>query len=373
MPDGSQIECTGNGVSQYQNASFTCKQQPTGIWFGATIAWNSTTSLWNLTRKDGTVYAFPYSGKLQSITDRYNNSIVVTRNASLSQCTNPGTKIDSLINGNSTGRYVALCYDGTASWTITKAVDSSATYKVVYGYDSTGTLLTSVTNEKYNGNPQASYGWTNGRITAISSYLSSTSYDTVHMTYDSNGRLTQIWENTSSGTSAVTYNYTTDANGKITAVTADLPDSSHRKLQFDTNHYLTSDTRANGSTNPPAETTTYTRDAATELVTSITEPVTNTVSRTTNFVYDGNNSNITLANLTKVTEAAGSPVAAITNIAWQTSAGFGACPERQPKGRNQLAHRPAEPYLDVWHRFGHRQCDVGDRASANKQRLDRRL
>ncbi len=193
------------------------------------------------------------------------------------------------------------------------------------------------------------------------------------MTYDSNGRLTQIWENTSSGTSAVTYNYTTDANGKITAVTADLPDSSHRKLQFDTNHYLTSDTRANGSTNPPAETTTYTRDAATELVTSMTEPVTNTVSRTTNFVYDGNNSNITLANLTKVTEAAGSPVAAITNIAWQTSAGFGACPERQPKGRNQLAHRPAEPYLDVWHRFGHRQCDVGDRASANKQRLDRRL
>ncbi len=84
MPDGSQIECTGNGVSQYQNASFTCKQQPTGIWFGATIAWNSTTSLWNLTRKDGTVYAFPYSGKLQSITDRYNNSIVVTRNTSLS-------------------------------------------------------------------------------------------------------------------------------------------------------------------------------------------------------------------------------------------------------------------------------------------------
>ena len=193
------------------------------------------------------------------------------------------------------------------------------------------------------------------------------------MTYDSNGRLTQIWENTSSGTSAVTYNYTTDANGQITAVTADFTDGSHRKLQFDTNHYLTSDTRANGSTNPAAEATTYTRDAATELVTSITEPVTNTVSRTTNFVYDGNNSNITLANLTKVTEAAGSPVAAITNIAWQTSTGFGACPERQPKGRNQFAHRPAEPYLDVWHRFSHRQRDVGDRAAANQQCLDRRL
>src|SRR5260370_262454 len=139
------------------------------------------------------------------------------------------------------------------------------------------------------------------------------------MIYDSNGRLFQLWENTSSGTSAVTYNYTTDANGKITAVTADLPDSSHRKLQFDTNHYLTSDTRANGSTNPPAETTTYTRDAATELVTSIRE---DPVGRVTNFVYD-NGGAIAAANLTKVTEAPGPSGAAITHIRWQCSASVG--------------------------------------------------
>src|SRR5712691_10589607 len=83
-------------------------------------------------------------------------------------------------------------------------------------------------------------------------------------------------------------------------------DGSYRHLQLDSNHYLTSDTRAHDSS--LAETTTYTCDATTELVTSITDPL----SRVTNFVYDGNNSDITLANLTIVTEAAGTSQASTT-------------------------------------------------------------
>jgi YD repeat-containing protein len=91
-----------------------------------------------------------------------------------------------------------------------------------------------------------------------------------------------------------------------------------RSLDFDANGYLTADTRAFGSTNPAAEKTTYSRDSATELVISITDPL----LRVTNFIYDGNNSNITLANLTRVTEAAGTMQASPTNITWQTSPGF---------------------------------------------------
>ncbi|MGA2410971.1 MAG: RHS repeat domain-containing protein [Candidatus Binataceae bacterium] len=66
---------------------------------------------------------------------------------------------------------------------------------------------------------------------------------------------------------------------------------------------------ARGST---LETTTYTRDSANELITSSLDPL----NRTTTFTCDGNNSDITLGNLTSVIWAYGTSAAAETQYSY---------------------------------------------------------
>ncbi len=322
MPDGSEIQCTNQGPpTPYTAANFYCGSQPIGIWFGSTITWNGTTSQWNLTRKDGTVYAFGQHLPLVSITDRYNNSVIITRNTTVAPCTNPGTQIQAKVHGTLSGRSVALCYDGTSSSHISGVFDNSGgtgSREIDYTYSS-GTLTT-VKYKTYNTAAVTSYQYLSGtgNVSSITTNINSTTSDTIYMSYGTGGRLSQIYHDPVS-LAGPSYSYTTDANGNIINVLVSLPDNTQRSLDFDANGYLTADTRAYGSAK--AEKTTYTRDAATELVKSITENAGRALSRVTNFVYDGGGA-ITLANLTRVTEAAGSPVVAITNIAWQSSPDF---------------------------------------------------
>ncbi len=265
--------------------------------------------------KNGTVYAFGRGVPLQSITDRYHNQVTIVRNANLSPtCSNPGTLIASYINGTSTGRYVDLCYDDTHNTAgISKAVDNSGP-AVNYTYD-TSKRLTKVTYTSYNANASTSYyfgtGAHLGDVNQITTQVSSTSTDTVFVSYDTSNRLNQL-SNVYNFTPALSYTYTTTGSpAHISQVTVTLPGGSlqpgalsKRTLNFDAAGYLTSDTRGikSGST---SETTTYTRGgtnrygAATELVTQITDSLTPT-ARTTSFTYDGNNSNITYGDVTNV-------------------------------------------------------------------------
>ncbi|HEY6420721.1 MAG TPA: DUF6531 domain-containing protein, partial [Candidatus Binataceae bacterium] len=89
MPDGAQIACantdpacTTNSCPITSNTDFVCNTQPVGIWFNSHITYDATVPNgggWDLTRKDGTVYKFGYGAPLQSINDRYNNSLTMTR------------------------------------------------------------------------------------------------------------------------------------------------------------------------------------------------------------------------------------------------------------------------------------------------------
>jgi YD repeat-containing protein len=145
-------------------------------------------------------------------------------------------------------------------------------------------------------------------------------YYEVQETYDSNNHFETFGPYCpTGGCYANSYAYTL-SNGSITEcdVTIQLASgeyNSTRKLLFDSNHYLTSDTRGIKSGSTP-ETTSYTRGTATELVTQITD----SINRKFDFQYDINGSPITLANLTKITEEATSTTpAASTAIAWDVS------------------------------------------------------
>lgn len=334
MPDGSEIKCQNPILNQtdYTQATFVCKYQPIGIWFGATLKWNATTLQWDLTRKDGTVYSFGKGVPLQRIADRYNNAVTVSRNvSSLSGCTNPGTRIESFIAGVSTSRYVNVCHDSSQDPTlITKLFDNSGRI-VNFTYQYNPSQLVTVTYTSYNSAAQTSYYYSGvnpgvGDIDAVTVQVTApvgSNQYLVDINYDSSKRLQQIYQITSINpftTSGPTYAYTTDGNGHITQCTVTLPtganipgSGSKRVLTFDTNGYLTGDARASGSS--ISETSTFTRDAITELITSTTD----SLGRVTNLVYDNNNNNITLANLTSVTVAAGTSQASTTSLVWNVS------------------------------------------------------
>ena len=120
MPDGAQYNCdrtsscSKGNCTDYTDAVFECTNNP-GSFFGAVVSYNSSDPGWNVQRKDGEIFYFPNGSALTSITDRYQNSIIITRNSS----GNPTEITDS------NGRYINFYYtDSSNPEQITRAVDN---------------------------------------------------------------------------------------------------------------------------------------------------------------------------------------------------------------------------------------------------------
>ena len=321
MPDGGSINCqcaSGANCSSYTTMELVCNSQPTGIWFGSTITWDSSTQTFNVTRKDKTVYSFGEDAPLVSITDPHQNEITISRNTTPpagTGCTNPGIYIASYAAGVSTGRWVFLCKDSTRFPAgISEAVDNSGR-SVTYTYSAGGTdQLIGASYPSYSSTAEVGFvygtGSHKGDISSITGF--DVGLDTI--TYDSSNRLHQLGLG-----NVFTYTYGTaidPSNGEtyIQTVTAQMPTGSpakgsQRLLTFDPNGYLIQDERDSNGSSP--ETTTYNRDSD-ELITSIVDPL----DRTTAFTYDGNNDDITLGNLTSVVEAYGTSQAAETQYSY---------------------------------------------------------
>jgi YD repeat-containing protein len=279
MPDGSEIVCQNpvSGQTDYTQATFLCDSQPTGIWFHSSIAWNAGTSQWHLTRKDGTVYALAKGALLQSINDRYGNSITVSRG-------HPTTITSS------SGRFVTLNYNTNAL--IASAIDNT-NREVDYTYDAYKRLA-SVTYTTYSQFATTTYGYFGGPndlgdlglIVVNVNHTTNTS-DQFDINYDSNHRVSRV-ANNPFFSPTLTYTYTV-SNGHVTQCTVNMPSGSSqpgalskRILGFDSAGYLVSDTRGVLSGNA-GETTTFTRNANVvinggnvnpELITSITDSLT---------------------------------------------------------------------------------------------------
>ncbi|HUY38087.1 MAG TPA: DUF6531 domain-containing protein, partial [Candidatus Binataceae bacterium] len=288
MPDGGMIECLRSDTypeNDYINATFACNQQPTGVWFGSTITFNVPSNQWDLKRPDGTTYKFGFNSPLQSITDRYNNSITITRGPVYENgaCMNPfGGHSTEVPSGSvaevasSNGRAAYFCYDDSNNPTdITGVADNAnpTIKKVLYTYTSSHRLSTA-TQYAFNSNATTTYQWNQGSAPGVGDITTiivnhaclgtncgSPKQVYSYMTYGTNA-LGTVLKSISSQLPGNGYSYTyTIPSGWNTAskVQVSLPDGANRYFYFDNAGYVIEDVRNLGLQSVNAEYTLFNR------------------------------------------------------------------------------------------------------------------
>lgn len=256
----------------FADAVFQAQTTPS-LFYQSKIAWNGNG--WNLSLRDGTTYVFGENAPLQSISDAFGNRITLIRSQG---------KLGNITTILSTsGRWLKLAYDGSNR--ITQVQDNSGR-RVQYSYDTSGRLQT-VTDA--NGGV-TTYGYdSNNRMTTITDPRTLV-YLTNH--YDSNGRVYQ--QDLVNTSQHYLFAYTT-SNGKVTKTDVTDPRGNKREVTFNTDGFNVSDEADVGGASQ--ELTQIGRQAGTDLVTSITDPL----NRVTQFGYDAS------GNVNLVTQMSGAP------------------------------------------------------------------
>jgi RHS repeat-associated protein len=295
LPDGGRIHYVriSPGIG-FAEAVFEHKETPTTTatptaFYKSVIRWNGDG--WDLTLKDGTVFVFGDEAPLQSIRDRYGNTIRATR-AGVNNLGSPVGNITKITSPH--GRWIEFTYD--ASNRITQAKDQIGRI-VSYAYDNDG-RLTSVTDPaggvtKHTYQKSRTSAFVRTRMLIITDPRG-TKYLT--NAYDGIGRVTQ--QTLANG---ATYRFTYGANQ--TDVTD--PRGIVRRVTFNSDGYALTDTRAAGT--PELQTTSFERQTGSNLLLSITDAL----SRRTAYTYD------TLGNVTSMMRLAGTPGAVTTTLTYE--------------------------------------------------------
>jgi YD repeat-containing protein len=246
---------------------------------------------WELTLKDGTVYVFEGavgSLLLQSVRNRAGNRITLARQR------DEHGKVTTVTSPN--GRWLRLTFDvNNISGRITQIQDNAGRV-VNYGYNDRG-LLASVTDPA-------------GSVTAYtydSSHRMLTATDAtgsvfLRNSYDDGGR---VIEQTQADGGTYQFAYALDTNGRIIRTDVTDPRANTRRVTFNSDGYMVTDTRALGT--PEEQTTTYEREPVTNLVRSVTD----SVGRKTAYDYDP------VGSVTAITRLAGTPEAVTVSFAYE--------------------------------------------------------
>lgn len=295
LPDGGRVHYvrTSPGTG-FTDAVFESTATPTRF-YKSKIAWNGDG--WDLTLTDGTVYVYGDVTPLQSMRDRYGNTIRLKRPNKGTYGSGTYGNISQITAPN--GRWIQFTYD--AGNRITTAQDNLGR-TVSYTYDTYG-RLTTVTNPA-GGITTYTWGTCTGAQASCTWLLSITdARGNVRLTnvFNSNGRVTQ---QTLADGGTYQLAYTLDVNGKVTQADVTNPRGDVTRKIF-TNGYAVSTTRALGTAEQ--RTTTITRDAGSNLIQSITDPL----NRVTAFGYD------TLGNTTSVARLSGTPNAVTTTYTFE--------------------------------------------------------
>ncbi|MEK7747562.1 MAG: RHS repeat-associated core domain-containing protein [Nitrospirota bacterium] len=267
---------------------------------------------WDLTLKNGTVYSFQKSSSicdsrlgtsvstskvdetyvlpsmiqhctviagLTSIRDRHGNKLLFERDSA------DPTRIAKITSPH--GRFVTFTY---STGLITK-IEDNAGRTVGYAYDADGRLV-QVTDIN-GGITRYAYDRSN-RMTTVTD-----SRAILFLTneYDMSGR---VVKQTQADKSTYQFAYTKDANGKVIQTDVTNPRDAIRRVTFNANGYILSDTIVVGK--PEQQTTTYQRDIKTNMVLSETD----TLNRKTAYDYDA------MGNLISITRMAGTAEAVTT-------------------------------------------------------------
>lgn len=284
LPTGAPIHYVriSPGTS-WTDAVYEHTSTPTSF-YKSQISWNG--SGWDLKFKNGVVYVFGEFAPLQSIRDRYGNELKILRtNGQIGNI----TRITS-----ATSRFVQLTYD--TSNRITQALDNSGR-TVNYTYDAGGRLW-KVTDPN-SGVTEYTYDIANQLLTIKDArgiiYLTNE--------YDANGRISK---QTQIDQSTYEFAYTLDANGKVTQTQVTDPNNRVRRVSFNANGYLLTNTRAFGTSEQ--QTVTYERSNS-NLVSSVTDAL----SRKVSFVRDGD------GYITDVTELDGTSEAVTSHYTYDAN------------------------------------------------------
>jgi RHS repeat-associated protein len=283
LPDGGRVHYvrTSSGTG-FADALFEHTATQTAF-YKSTLGWNGNG--WDLRLKDGTVFVFGDVSPLQSIRDRYGNTITLTRignaNGNISRITSPN------------GRYIDLTWD--TSNRVTQATDNIGR-SVIYTYDADGNLwkVTNPNNEVTEYTYNASHQLLTIKDARNLVYLTNE--------YDSNGR---VFRQTQADLTTYQFAYTLDANGKVTQTDLTDPRGNVRRVMFNTDGCVLTDTYALGK--PEEQTYTYVLQAATNQVQSATDAL----GRRTDFTYD------TMGNVTSVTGLAGTAEAITSSFTYE--------------------------------------------------------
>jgi RHS repeat-associated protein len=285
LPDGGRLHYTRTSAgTSWTDAVYISNTVP-GPYFGSTIRWstaiNAPVGGWQLELTDGTVYLFPEASRaprpqcaaLQAIRDRNGNTVTMTRNTScyLTQVTSHN------------GRHLNFVYNGANR--ITQVSDDIGR-TVTYQYDGSG-RLTLVT---YPDTKTESYTYdTQHRMLTVTDRRGNVMVTNV---YDANGRVTQ---QTYADNKTSSFAYTLDSNNKVTQTEYTNERGVIKRIQFHASGLPATIIQAVGK--PEQRTTTFVRNASTNLVESQTDPL----GRQTTYQYDAK------GNVTQVTYLAGTP------------------------------------------------------------------
>ncbi|MHB8744502.1 MAG: RHS repeat-associated core domain-containing protein [Sulfuricaulis sp.] len=281
-PDGGRIHYvrTSPGTS-FSDAVFECQTGPTEF-YKSTVTWNGIG--WDLKRKDGLVYVFGNNQPLQSIRDRYGNTITLTRvsgqSGNITRVTSPN------------GKFIDFAYDSTNR--VTQAKDNLGRI-VNYTYDIAGRLST--VTDAAGGVTTYTYDAANNMLTV----KNPRAIVKVTNTYDTNAR---VATQTLADSGLYRFAYTTNTGGAITQTDITDPRGKIRRLAFNSAGYVTSETRALGL--PEAQTASYVRDSANRITSA-----TDALGRITTYAFD------TLGNITAVTQLSGTASAVTTRYTYE--------------------------------------------------------
>ena len=305
LPGSTVIQYTriDNGnANDYNDAVFQTTQTPSEF-YGSTITYVNFG--WNLTMKDGTILRFGDNAPLQSITDRFGNSITLSRPSGSNGLV---TQISS-----TSGRWVSLTYNGDAPPHVSQIQDNSGRI-VKYTYYANGDMQTATTFADPVNRPNGettTYNWQDPNTpTGITSIVDPRNITFITNKYDSCGRVqTQTLANggvyqfaytPSTGCSAITQ---TDMTYPRTDATN--PSTIVRRVAFNSDSYPVSDIRGLGS--QEQQTTTYTRQPTSDLVTDVIDQL----GRDTHYDYDQ------MANVKAVTLLYGTSNATSTSFTYE--------------------------------------------------------
>ena len=294
LADGGRVrfERISSGTG-YTDAVMEHTATPT-TWYKARLTWNPAHG-WEIALKDGTVYEFIVGNPgsmLTAIRDRLGNRLTVyrppfgTHNYQFTRITSPN------------GRWVEVTWD--AGGFITQVRDNAGR-TVSYAYDGSF-RLTSVTDAG-GGVTSYTYNSTHQMLTVTDpksiTYLTNT--------YAAGGGGSRITSQQQADGTTYQFAYTEDGSGKVIQTDVTDPRGTVRRVTFNADGYPLTDTRAYGQ--PEAQTTTYVRQAGTNLVTSLTDAL----GRTTAYTYD------TMGNVTGVTRLSGTGNAVTTTATYEST------------------------------------------------------